>query len=508
MKANAIFQTTPSVPSAAQSAKSATERNLQQTKFLKMIFSPSNVQFLTDTITLCIAYALYYIFRMESGLFLNRVEPTFTEMATAGIALLLFWYLLFWFAGLYRNWYHRSPFEEFATVFKTSFWGCIILFLFIFIDDLQSPSSTQASSNPRLLILLYWIMIATFVSSGRFAARLLQRKLRTTSVITFPTLLIGTLREVNTFAESLKKAPALGYRVIGALIPEEERKQQTQSSIPVLGTFSDLNHILERYQPEVAIITLEQNHSEDLLSLVHTVQQAGTSVKIVPNLYEVFSGQVRTQQIYGTPLIEVSSHLMQPWEMFAKRTLDILVSLIILIGGLPLWLLIALLIKIDSRGPIFYTQDRVGKNGKIFRLYKFRSMVADAERTGPRWAQENDPRVTRVGKWLRRTHLDEIPQFWNILKGDMSLVGPRPERPYFVEKYSKIIPYYKRRLVVRQGLTGWNQIKRIDYKNETLEIVRERLRHDFYYIENMSFKLDLEIILRTILLILRGKGTT
>ena len=140
-------------------------------------------------------------------------------------------------------------------------------------------------------------------------------------------------------------------------------------------------------------------------------------------------------------------------------------------------------------------------------MYKFRSMVVNAESQGPQWAQANDPRVTRIGRWLRKTHLDEIPQFWNILKGDMSLVGPRPERPHFVEKYSKLIPYYKRRLVVRQGLTGWNQIKRTDYEQETLEIIRERLRHDFFYIENMSFKLDLEILIRTVFIMLRGKGT-
>jgi exopolysaccharide biosynthesis polyprenyl glycosylphosphotransferase len=198
---------------------------------------------------------------------------------------------------------------------------------------------------------------------------------------------------------------------------------------------------------------------------------------------------------------------MQPWERVVKRLIDIVVSLIVLVAGLPLWILIAILIKIDSRGPVIYKQERVGKDGKIFTLYKFRSMHENAEAlTGPTWAMKNDPRVTRVGKILRKLHLDEIPQFVNVLKGDMSLIGPRPERPVFVEKLSKEIPLYRRRLKVKPGITGWAQVK---YKyDESIEDVKKKLQYDLFYIENMSLRMDLKIIAYTILHILSGKGQT
>ncbi|HEY5614964.1 MAG TPA: sugar transferase, partial [Bacteroidota bacterium] len=173
--------------------------------------------------------------------------------------------------------------------------------------------------------------------------------------------------------------------------------------------------------------------------------------------------------------------------------------------GLPLWLLVALLIKLDSRGPILYRQERVGRNGKLFNIYKYRSMSSDAETTsGPVWAEKNDPRVTRIGKILRRTHIDEIPQFINVLSGEMSVVGPRPERSYFVEKLSKELPLYKRRLKVRPGITGWAQIK---YKyDQSIEDVRAKVKYDLFYIENISWRLDLKILFNTAYVMLRGKG--
>ncbi len=497
---------TVAVSTSAVTPKATLRKQTGSARKHSLLFSPPFLQFAADFLTFLLSYALYFLIRIESGWFANRLQPGWDEAILAGLALSVFWHLFFWIAGLYRNWYVRSPFEEIASIFKTTFVGCMLLFVTIFLDDLSRSSATSAALNSRFVLLIYWAMLVIFVSLGRIGSRILQRKLRTRGIVVYPTVLIGTPKEVASFSQSLERAPALGYRPIGAIVTEYPA-QPEQFPLPILGTVSEVRTLLQQERPSVAIITMEHGHSESLLEMVHTAQEFGIAVKIVPNLYEVFSGQVRTMQIYGTPLIEISSHLMKPWEMAAKRLLDITVSAAILVGGLPLWLLIALLIKLDSPGPIFYVQERVGKGGKIFRMYKFRSMVVNAESQGPQWAQANDPRVTRIGRWLRKTHLDEIPQFWNILKGDMSLVGPRPERPHFVEKYSKLIPYYKRRLVVRQGLTGWNQIKRTDYEQETLEIIRERLRHDFFYIENMSFKLDLEILIRTVFIMLRGKGT-
>jgi exopolysaccharide biosynthesis polyprenyl glycosylphosphotransferase len=197
--------------------------------------------------------------------------------------------------------------------------------------------------------------------------------------------------------------------------------------------------------------------------------------------------------------------LMLEWEKKIKRLMDIIISLVILLLSSPILIITAIAIKVESRGPIFYKQERSGLNGKVFKIIKFRSMIRDAEKkSGPVWSQKNDPRITKVGAFIRRVRIDEIPQMINVLKGDMSLVGPRPERPYFVEKLSQEIPLYKRRLKVRPGITGWAQVKH--KYDETVEDVKTKLRYDLFYIENMSLRNDLKILFRTIFVVLFGKG--
>ena len=228
-------------------------------------------------------------------------------------------------------------------------------------------------------------------------------------------------------------------------------------------------------------------------------------MKIVPDLYEILSGQARTSQIYGIPLIDIMPQLMPEWEKKLKRIFDIIISLLILIITSPVLIITAIAIKIDSTGKVFFRQERCGINGSIFKILKFRSMRKDAEKhTGPVWSQKDDPRITKVGKFIRRVRIDEIPQMINVLKGEMSIVGPRPERPYFVEKLSEEIPYYKRRLKVRPGITGWAQVKH--KYDETIEDVKVKLRYDLFYIENMSLRMDFKILLRTVFVVLLGKG--
>ncbi|RPI67225.1 MAG: exopolysaccharide biosynthesis polyprenyl glycosylphosphotransferase, partial [Ignavibacteriae bacterium] len=186
------------------------------------------------------------------------------------------------------------------------------------------------------------------------------------------------------------------------------------------------------------------------------------------------------------------------------RTLDLFVSVTVLLVGLPVWLLLAAIVKLTSSGPVFFRQPRVGRNGQVFKMVKFRSMYSDDKR-GPTWTASNDPRVTPIGRFIRKTHLDEIPQLWNVLVGEMSLVGPRPEQPYYVEKFTEMLPYYRRRHKVRPGITGWWQVKARS-NPESLQEIETRLRYDFFYIENISFKLDVEILVRTIFVMLQGHG--
>jgi len=242
------------------------------------------------------------------------------------------------------------------------------------------------------------------------------------------------------------------------------------------------------------------------MDLIDVFNRYNVSIKLLPDFYNVLTG-FRTSHIYGINLVKFFDSNMKTWEWLLKRLTDIIISLIVLIGFLPVWLLTALIIKLDSRGPIFYRQKRVGKNKQEFEVIKFRSMVHDAENeTGPKWAEKDDPRVTRFGRLLRKTGLDEIPQFFNVLIGDMSIVGPRPERLYFVNELEQSIQFYSRRLIVKPGITGWAQIK---YKyDETIDDVREKLRYDLYYIQNMSVMLDLKIIVQTLLVGMRKRHRT
>jgi exopolysaccharide biosynthesis polyprenyl glycosylphosphotransferase len=205
------------------------------------------------------------------------------------------------------------------------------------------------------------------------------------------------------------------------------------------------------------------------------------------------------------PLIDIMPELMPEWEKKLKRLMDVITSFFILIITLPVIIITAIAIKFESRGPVFFKQERSGMNGTTFRIIKFRSMYEDAEKhTGPVWSSKDDPRVTKIGKIIRRVRIDELPQMVNVLKGTMSIVGPRPERPFFVEKLSQEIPYYKRRLKVRPGITGWAQVKH--KYDESVEDVKIKLRYDLFYIENMSLRMDFKIIMRTIFVVLFGQG--
>jgi exopolysaccharide biosynthesis polyprenyl glycosylphosphotransferase len=250
---------------------------------------------------------------------------------------------------------------------------------------------------------------------------------------------------------------------------------------------------------------LEREDHDLLVDIISKLENKGIGLKIVPDLYEILSGQARTSQLYGIPLIDIMPELMPEWEKKLKRISDVIISFIILVLTLPLNIFVAFLIKLDSKGPILFKQERIGMNNKKFKIYKFRSMYQDAEKnTGPVWSTKDDPRVTRIGKIIRQLRIDEIPQMFNVLKGEMSLVGPRPERPYFVEQLSQQIPYYRRRLKVRPGITGWAQVKH--KYDESIEDVKVKLRYDLFYIENMSLRMDIKILARTILVVMFGKG--
>lgn len=450
-----------------------------------------------DFLSLLLANSIYYYFRVRSGLFRVIAVPDFWGPV---IMLTLFLIFLFWFWGLYRFSYLDSRLDEFIAVLKISTVGVLVLFFAIFFDDATSGKFPHL----RLFILFYWSAIILFAGGARIAFRTVQKRMLLAGIGLRNVVIVGCGERACSVYNLATKYKTLGYKPLGFIEVSDKGKNENLPA-PLLCNMSELNDTIDKLHAREVIIALEENEKESLHNIISSINGADASIKIVPDLYDSIAGQARTSQLYGFPLIDVVPELMQQWQLVLKRMMDICVSLVAIVVGFPLWVVIVAAIKIDSHGPVIYKQERVGKGLRNFTLRKFRSMHVDAEKhTGPVWASKNDPRVTAVGRFLRKSHLDETPQFVNVLMGEMSLVGPRPERPYFVEKLSKEIPLYKRRYKIKPGLTG---LARVKYKyDESIEDVKIDLQYDLYYIENMSLRLDFQILFWTIFHVLLGKG--
>jgi len=463
---------------------------------------------LGDFIAINGAWFLYYWLHYYSGWFTIITEPlNLQHVIQTSIVAYLFWIIAFIFFGLYRSWYVRPIFDEIVTILKTLLFGTLVFMFLVLWDPFTPHEYTPLRNDPRIIGLLYFLVLSTMMISVRLIVRYTQRRLLESGIGHRSSLIIGNSAKALELANNLRKAKRLGYNVLGYISSNGEMKSTEipQTNLTLLGGYGELEHIIESKKISEVLIALNSGEHEMLLDIIGRLSAVNVGLKIVPDLYDIISGQARTREIYGFPLIDINPEIMRPWEEAAKRGMDIITSFLILVVGIPIWLLVAIGVKISSRGPAIYSQGRMGRNGIPFKIYKFRSMAMDAEKDGPQWAQKNDPRVTTFGKFIRKVHLDEVPQFWNVLKGDMSLVGPRPEREYFVDKLSKEIPYYRRRLKVRPGITGLFQAMVYKY-DENLDDVRNKLKYDLMYIESMSFRLDLKIIFRTSYMMFRGKG--
>ncbi len=463
------------------------------------LFTPVLFQIAADIIAILFSYALFSFIRYTFGAYDVPFTPTVMHIIILPAVLAAYFLPIFWISGLYGDWFVRSPFDELFAVIRTTFWSCFALFVFIIID-------TENFHKYRLKIIIFWIVLFSVVFLFRFISRLAQRSLRRKGFIVIPTVIFGSSQRVAALLHWIGENPSWGYSVQGIALEASESNEIFDKSFKVVDG-SEAEVLFAEIKPKIILISVNNINHQRLLAIATTCSEKNIRLKIVPDLYEIFSGLARALPMYGAPLIEINTTILRPWQETAKRIFDITFSLFVIILGMPIWLLIAFAVRLGSKGNIIFSQMRVGKNGKLFRMYKFRSMVSEAEKLGQQWTTVNDPRVTKFGRLLRKTHLDEIPQFWNVLIGDMSIVGPRPEQPKFVEKYNNILPYYSRRLIVRPGITGWWQVKYRAY-TESVQEIESRLRDDFYYIENLSLKLDFEILIRTVYCIVSGHGQT
>lgn len=448
---------------------------------------------LSDFIFINLAWTVYYYVRIETG-WIPYTAPT--SFLIPLLVVYFYWLIIFSFSGLYQHWFIRSRFDEFSAVFKSVAIGCLILFFVIFVDD--TLKNTKIIS--RLLILIYWVLMVLTVGVGRIIIRSFQMNLLQKGVGLRNAVIIGSGQRARELRAMVHKYPQLGYKISGFIGLNEKKNEKDK----LLGSLTEIPDITARYTVTDALIALEAKDRDKLLDVIRSCAQVKIHLKILPDTYEIVSGMAKTNQIYGVPLIEVLPEIMSYSQKLAKRVIDVAVSVLTLTILAPILILCAILVKLSSKGGISYKQNRVGKNGKLFAMYKFRSMIENAEEYGPEWAGEEDPRITKIGRILRKTYLDEVPQMLNVLKNEMSLVGPRPERPHFVELLSKEIPYYYKRQSIKPGITGWAQVKH--KYDASLDDVRVKLQYDFYYIENMSLKLDFKIIINTLLVIIFMKG--
>jgi len=390
--------------------------------------------------------------------------------------------------------------QELGQTFFVTLIGVLILFFALLLDDWVSNYKNYYSTFITLFVLQFGFtyiprLFITTITNNRIHNRKLS----------FNTLIIGSNKKaVKLFNEIENQKYSTGLKFVGFVSVDDKETYLLNQYIEHLGNINDIKNIVNAYNIEEIVIAVESREHSKIKKILTQLYDLNVDIKVIPDMYDILIGKVRMNSIMGTPLLQIHRNIMPVWQVHTKRLIDIVGSTIAIIILSPIYLIISIGVKLSSPGPIIYSHQRIGRNAKPFTIYKFRSMVKNAETNGPELSSKSDCRVTSFGRFLRKTRLDEIPQFFNVIKGDMSLVGPRPERKYYIDKITAKAPHYAHLLRVRPGITSWGQVK-YGYA-ENVEQMIERLKYDIIYIENMSLYIDFKIMIYTIKIIFQGKG--
>tara|TARA_B100000579_G_scaffold377107_1_gene342969 strand:- start:169 stop:1572 length:1404 start_codon:yes stop_codon:yes gene_type:complete len=456
---------------------------------------------LLDTLMALTSWVLFFMFRKE--LENQAFEIQDNALIQGTIIICFFWICLYGLSGKYQNVLRASRLQEFYKTLSQTTIGCIIIFFILIIDDIEYQKNYNYYYK-SIVFLFSTHFTLTFAFRYILTSRIVK-KIKT-GKIGFKTIIIGSSKRALEIFNQIKNAPeSSGNEFIGIIKSTESSTNIFLGRLETLGTLTDLTTLIKEKKIDEAIIALENEESHSIDTILSELNFHNVVAKIIPNKSDLLLGNVKMSSIHGIPLTELPPSSMSVFESFLKRFLDIIISSIALIILTPLFLINSILIKLSSNGPVFYSQERAGKNRKSFKIIKFRSMYINAEKDGtPKLTQEQDNRVTNWGKIMRKYRIDELPQFYNVLIGEMSIVGPRPEREYFIKKIIKKAPHYKLVFKIRPGITSWGMVK-YGYADNVEKMV-ERLKYDIIYIENLSIFSDIKVLAYTLIIVLQGRG--
>ncbi len=456
-----------------------------------------------DFLNSAVAWVLFYSYRkkvVEPEKYGYEIPFQFDNKFYFGLLLIpIFWIGIYTLLGMYRDIYRRHRLKELGQVMLATLAGVLVLFFTVLIDD-EIANYQFFYKSILVLFCLHFLFTFTarFVLTTLTVKRIHKRKLG------FNTVIIGGNEEaLGLYREMETMVPAPGFKFIG-YVSVNGKDHLLQDELPWLGKFQTISEVIKKEAVEEVVIAIESSEHRNLGGIITELEGHNVQIKIIPDIYDILSGSVKMSSIFGAPLIQIETEIMPAWQFFIKRIVDFFGSLVAIVILSPVYVLLAILVKLSSPGSIIFRQERIGQFNNPFDIYKFRSMYCDAEEAGPQLSSSSDPRITPIGRFMRKTRLDEIPQFFNVLIGEMSLVGPRPERQFYIDQIMKVAPHYRHLQKVKPGITSWGQVK-YGYAENVGQMV-QRLKYDVLYIENMSLAIDIKIMAYTLIIIFKGSG--